>query len=330
MNLFARHAVRSGTAALVILAVAATAYAQRGRVNGRVTDDDGNPIGGVTLTATNPEANPAEFQVTTDDDGRYGILGLASGQWLFRAECDAECGAPNGAPRGFAPNQGPMRITQSAGPPVDFILSRILHPLEQALGSEAVAGIDLDAIVATQEAADASFVAGDYAEAITRYEEILAQLPQLTQLHVSIGNSYSMLLDYEAAVASFDRALEVVPDNVELQVMRARQRMAAGLATPEEMQLLEEAASSLSASREDLYNQGEQAFARGATEEAAEWYERAIAVDSNWAPPLFKRALVALNEGDLEGAKEYFQRVVEVDPDSEEGAQAQATLAALP
>ena len=41
-------------------------------------------------------------------------------------------------------------------------------------------------------------------------------------------------------------------------------------------------------------------------------------------------ALVALNKGDFEGAKEHFRRVVELDPNSEEGTQASATLAALP
>ena len=53
-------------------------------------------------------------------------------------------------------------------------------------------------------------------------------------------------------------------------------------------------------------------------------------VDPNWALPVFKLALVALNKGDFELAKEHFRRVVELDPNSEEGSQASATLAALP
>ena len=90
------------------------------------------------------------------------------------------------------------------------------------------------------------------------------------------------------------------------------------------------AASGLSASREDLYNLGELEFANGAIDAAAGWYEKATAVDPAWGKPLFKLALVALNKGDTETAKQYFQQVVDVDPSSEEGAQAQATLAALP
>ena len=330
MSLLSRHAVSSGIAALLVLVVAATAHAQRGRVGGTVTDQDGNPLTGVTITASNPAANPPEFVVTSEDNGRYAVLGLASGEWMFRADCDAECGAANDEPRGFGSSQGPTNVTQSRTPPVDFTLNRLLHPLEQALGAEAVEGVDLDAIVAAQSAADDAYNAGDYAEAISGYESILTQLPQLTRLHFSIGNSYAVQSEYDAAIAAYDRALETDPGNQDILVARARQRMAGGTATPEEMELLENAASSLSASREDLYNQGEQAFARGAIEEASGWYDKAISVDGNWELPLFKRALVALNLGDIATAKEYFQRVVDVAPDSPEGAQAQATLSALP
>ncbi len=330
MSLLSRHAVFSGVAALLVLAVAATAYGQRGRVGGTVTGENGNPLAGVTITATNPTANPPEFETTTEDDGRYAVLGLASGQWVFRADCGAECGAANGEPRGFLSSQGPAMVTQTRTPPVDFQLNRILHPLEQALGAEAVEGVDLDGIEAAQSAADEAYNTGNYDQAISGYESILEQLPQLSRLHVNIGNAYAVQTQYDAAIAAYDRALEADPGNQVILVARARQRMASGTATPEELQLLEETASSLSASREDLYNQGEQAFARGAAEEAAEWYEKAISVDGNWAMPLFKRALVALNLGDIATAKEYFQRVVDVAPDSAEGAQAQATLAALP
>ena len=93
---------------------------------------------------------------------------------------------------------------------------------------------------------------------------------------------------------------------------------------------LEATASGLDASKEDLYNLGELEFAKGAVDTAAGWYEKASMVDPNWAKPVFKLALVALNKGDMETAKQHFQKGVDLDPNSEEGAQASATLAALP
>ncbi len=333
MSLRPRHILGFTLGFALILATAAPAAAQgQGRVAGAVTDENGNPLAGVRITATNPAANPPQFVTTTDDDGRFAILGLVSGQWMFRADCIDACGERNGSPRGYGPSEGPSNITQTRNPPIDFTLGRVRHPLAQMLGDEAVAGIDLDAIDARIAASDAAFNSGRYQEAIAGYEATLGQLPALTSLHFNIGNAYSQLNDQDAAIAAFERALANDPMNQDVLIARARARLANGTADAADRQLLEDAASSLSASREDLYNQGEQAFARGATGEAAQWYERANMVDPNWGLPLFKLALVALNTGDMESAKEYFQRVIDVnDPTAAaETAQAQATLNALP
>ena len=333
MSLRLRHIICSTIGAVLILAIAVSAAAQgQGRVVGRVTDETGNPLAGVQITATNPIANPSEFRTVTEGDGRYAILGLVSGQWMFRADCTGSCGESNGSRRGYSPSEGLSAITQTRNPPVDFALLRIRHPLAQMLGDDAVAGIDLDAIDAQTAAADNAFNSGNYQGAIGGYEAVLAQLPALTNLHFNIGNAYSQMQDHDAAIAAFDRALAADPQNADVQIARARTRLASGTADAADRQLLENAASSLSASREDLYNQGEQAFASGDVDSAAQWYERATMVDPNWGKPLFKLALVALNKGDLVTAKDYFQRVVDVnDPTSQaEAAQAQATLNALP
>lgn len=333
MSLRLRQIICSTLGAVLVLALAGSAAAQgQGRVSGQVVDENGNPLAGVRITARNPAANPPEFVTETERDGRWAILGLVSGQWMFLAECTGACGDTNGSARGYSPSQGPSRITQTRNPPVDFELLRIRHPLAQMLGDDAVAGIDLDAIDAQTTAADNAFNSGNYQDSIGGYEAVLAQLPALTNLHFNIGNAYSQMQDHDAAVAAFDRALAADPQNEDVQIARARTRLAGGTADEADRQLLENAATSLSASREDLYNQGEQAFSRGDVDGAAEWYERANMVDPNWGKPLFKLALVALNKGDMATAKEYFQRVVDAnDPTSQaEAAQAQATLNALP
>jgi hypothetical protein len=82
-------------------------------------------------------------------------------------------------------------------------------------------------------------------------------------------------------------------------------------------------------SREELFNQGEAAFATGDSLAAADWYQKAHAADSDWIKPLFKLALVSLNVGDIEAAVGYLEQAVEADPDSPEGAQATAILSSL-
>src|SRR5918992_4147495 len=90
------------------------AVAQTGRVGGTIKDDKGQPIKGATVVAENPQASPPSFTATTDDKGRYSIIGLRSGTWKITAS------AP-----GFAPSSGnvPVRTIGAPNPPVDLVLA---------------------------------------------------------------------------------------------------------------------------------------------------------------------------------------------------------------
>ena len=83
-------------------------------------------------------------------------------------------------------------------------------------------------------------------------------------------------------------------------------------------------------SREELFNQGEAAFAAGDAELAADWYEKAHDRDQDWVKPLFKLGLVSLNLGDIEGAKQWLGQAIEAAPGSPDATQAIAILRSLP
>ena len=292
-------------------------FSQAGRVSGRVVDENDEPIAGAKIVAEKPDANPPIRETTTGDDGRFSLIGFASGQWRVTASAE-----------GYNEDFGSITVTQSSAPPANFTLSKIRHALVQALGEEAMEGLDPDQIEADLEAADAFFNSQDWDSAISGYESLLNQLPQLTNLYSNIGQAHRAAGDYEKALAAFENRLAEEPNNENVKADIARTRLAMGdLDAASE---LEATATGLDASKEDLYNLGELEFAKGAVDTAAGWYEKASMVDPNWAKPVFKLALVALNKGDMETAKQHFQKVVDLDPNSEEGAQASATLAALP
>ena len=312
-------ALGSLTVALLIGVSAAPVLAQgQGRVSGTVVDEEGNPMEGVLVVAEHPELNPFRFEATTGSDGRYAILGFRSGQWNFTASLE-----------GYHDNTGPSQIRQGQNQPVNFTLSRIRHPLELALGEAALEGLDPVALEAELEAADVAYNGEDWDAAIAAYSAILEKLPQMSGIHLQIGNAHRANGDYEAALAAYERMREADPTNEQVEAEIARTKLSMGDFEAASQELAA-AASGLDAQPADLYNLGELEFAKGAVDEAAMWYEKAVMVDPTWGKPLFKLALVALNKGDTETAKEYFEKVVAVDPDSEEGAQAKATLAALP
>lgn len=302
---------------LLLLGVAAPALGQSGRMSGQVVDENGDPIAGAQIRAEKPDANPPVRETTTDDDGRFSLIGFASGQWRVTATAE-----------GFNEDFGTITVTQSSTPPADFELTKIRHALVRALGEEAMEGLDPDEIEQELEAADTAFNSENWEDAIAGYTSLLDKLPMLTTLHSQIGQSYRANGDYEPALAAFRTRLELEPDNEAVKADIARTRLAMGdLDAASE---LEATASGLDASKEDLYNLGELEFAKGEVDAAAGWYEKASMVDPNWVLPVFKLALVALNKGDMDTAKQHFQKVVDLDPNSDEGAQASATLGALP
>jgi tetratricopeptide (TPR) repeat protein len=301
----------------LLLGLAAPALAQSGRLGGQVVDDEtGEPIVGAQIRIQSPDADTRE--ALTDNDGRFSLIGFSSGMWQVYVRAE-----------GYNDDLGNVNVTQSSSPPVDFRLTRVRHALVQALGEDAMEGLDPDEIEADLSAADAAFNAEDWDAAIAGYSSLLEKLPQLTNLHTQIGQAYRARGDYDEALTAFETRLAGEPDNENVKADIARTRLAMGdFAAAQED--LAAAASGLDASREDLYNLGELQFAQGAVDAAAGWYEKAAMVDPSWAKPIFKLALVALNKGDMDAAKQHFRKVVDLDPSSEEGTQASATLAALP
>ena len=143
---------------VVLLGFVAPALAQTGRISGRITDEEGNPIPGATVRAENPSASPPMREMTTDDDGRFSMIGFISGQWRVSASAE-----------GYTENFGMVNVTQSATPNVELELPKVRHALVQALGEEAMEGLDPDEVEAELEAADAAFNSRDWPTAIAGY-----------------------------------------------------------------------------------------------------------------------------------------------------------------
>jgi len=302
------------TLLLVVAVPSAMAQATAGRLGGRILDDEaGEGLAGVAVLAESEGRNSIEG--VTDGGGRFSLIGFSSGQWRVTVTLEGYEVAPS-----------VIQVSQSGRATADFTMARIRSPFERMLGEEALEGLDAAALEADLTAADAAYDGQEYDTAIAAYTELLRQLPSLTYLHLNIGGAHRAKGDYETALASFDQLADDPEraDQAKVEIARTRLAMgdldaAAGIA-----------GAGADASREDLYNLGEVDFARGDVDGAAGWYEKATMVDPSWEKPWFKLALVALNKGDMETAKQNFQKVMDIAPNSDEGAQAQATLSALP
>jgi tetratricopeptide (TPR) repeat protein len=308
-------------AAIVTLCLAVPALAQTGRVGGAVKDTEGKPVKGATVKAQNPAASPSEFTATTDDKGRFSMIGLRSGTWKFIAE------AP-----GYLSQEGsaPVRTIGAPNPPLEFTLAKGVAAAPSALTKE---------VQAELKAADDLRNAGQFDQAITAYQAVKAKNPTLTMVNMVIAGAYRQKAAKEAdkgarqstfdqAIASYQEVLKLDPANDRAKIEIGMTHMQAGNLDAAE-QALAPVADSPGASREVFYNLGEIKFNKGDAAGAEAMYKRAADMDPNWQLPKLKLGLIAFSKGDKDTAIKIFEGIVAADPNAAEAAQANAFLKEL-
>lgn len=304
--------LRGLCAALLILAAAGRASAQMGRVNGIVKDDGGQPLKGATITAENPNIG-LSYTATTDDKGRFTLIGLRAGNWRFIAQ------AP-----GFSPDAGEMPVRMGGpNPPISFVLKKSGVAVFGALG-----GITSKDLQNELSAADALFKQSRWDDAVQAYRNLMEKSTALVVLNLQIGAAYRAKKDYPAALAAYDALLKADPGSEKARVGIAMTNLEKGDAKAAEDALLK-AAEGAGAGREVFFQLGEMKTADHQSEDAARWYQKASAADPAWGKPVYKLALAAMQQGDSAGAAKLMDQVIAVDPVSPEAALAKSSLESL-
>ena len=201
------------TFATLALALAAAASAQTaGRITGTIKDPDGKPIKGATVRATNDAVN-ARITSTTDDKGRFAMIGVRSGRWGIVAE------APN-----FLPIQGTADVSSSNLPVLHLTLQRDPGPMPGAL----VKTITEDIV-----AAEALRKAGRYDDAIAAYQSVQSKNTRLTTVSLMLATLYREKAvqerDATAKQALLNRAIGAYTDLLKADDANARARVELGV-----------------------------------------------------------------------------------------------------
>jgi len=312
-----RHRLCAGrafVAAVLVMGSAGVALAQVARVSGFVKDATGQPIKGATIRADNPDAALSTLTSATDDKGRFAIIGLARGEWMFTAE------AP-----GFQAQFSELNIQRigTPNPPLAFTLQKaVVHP---PAGVEGVSAKDLQQQLA---AADALYHQQKFEDAVGIYRTILASAPSLAIINLQIAAAYRNMKQYDQAIAAYNDLLKAEPDNPQAVVGMAMTNVAKGDVQAAEQALTRAADAPLS-SRDVFYDLAEIKTAKNQTDEAARLYQRAADADSSWGKPLFKLGTIAMNKGDNAAAVKAMSQVIAVDPTSLEATQARTALEQL-
>lgn len=261
----------------VALALPEAAYAQNSaRVFGVVTDPEGNPVEGATVTITFDGGLDRQYEVTTNDEGEFIHIGLLRGPYSVTANKD-----------GVGVVTGTLTLRTGQAFEVDMELLAPGDVIRASLTEEELAR--LERAEATIDAFDRGLEAarsGNLDEAVTLFNGALEASPNCAECHRNLGIVYTQMEDYDRAEAAFKAALVLQPEDAASYD---------GLA--------------------DIYN-AQRRFddAAEASAEAARLSGGAAAGGGD-ATTMFDQGIIFWNAGRLDEARQQFERTLELDPD---------------
>ena len=186
-----------GVAAFALPAAAQSTLS--GRLTGSVIDTSGKALKGAVITASNKDAYPPQLTSTSDDKGRFAMIGLRAGVWTVSVE------AP-----GFLAVSGSMPIrTGTPPPPFRVVLERTPEAIPGALVSD---------IGSQLNQAQTLRAEGRLDQALAAYQSIHSKNPKLTTINLVIAGLYRQKGDGEtdatAKQAMYDRAISTYSEVV--------------------------------------------------------------------------------------------------------------------
>jgi tetratricopeptide (TPR) repeat protein len=303
--------------AIAFLTVATSAYAQTGRVQGKVTDEKDAAVPGAKVVVTTiPDTGGQKWEATSDKNGNYIIGTLPkSGNYMVVATKD-----------GVGTDEGRVTVKLGNFTTMNFKLSaKARVSEEQAAKNALIKKLFEEGVAAAQ--------AGNHQGAVDAFTNAATQMPSCADCYFNVGVSQNQLKNYDAAEAAYKKAIELRPDYPE-----AYNALAALYTSQKKMDLAAEAstkAAQLSASSagggnaDSLYSAGVGLWNANKFPEASQAFEGAIKADANHAEAHFMLGKVNLNLGKLKEAAQEFDAYLKLSPTGKNAAEAKTTYEAL-
>jgi len=271
-------------------------------VKGKVVDAQGNPVEGAIVTFESQGSN-AKRDTKTDKKGEFLQVGLTSGSWKVTA-----------TKQGVGTQTQTGNITQGRPVDLNFKLAPAAAGGAAAAGGDPKAAAELQALAGAAQAAQA---AGNWDEAITKFNELVAKVPACGECFLNLANAYTQKKDYTEAEAAYKKSIAVK------ESAEAYNGLVRIYNDQKKFDLAAEAggkAASLSATAgggnaEATYNNGVVLFNAGKFAEAKAQFDAATKADPTMALAQYYLGMANLNGGDIPGATAAFESYLKLDPE---------------
>ena len=303
-----------GIVAVAVLSALASPALAQSVVRGKVTDAQGKPVPDAVVEFASTDSN-RKTQTKTDKNGEFLQVGLQSGGYAVTA-----------SKQGVGSQTLKSQVRQGPNNPLNFALS-----VSSNLSSEDKAAAQ--AVNVAASAAVEAMKAGRNDEAIAKFQEVIAKVPNCVDCYYNMGVAYQNKQSYGEAEAAFKKAIELKPDHGDAYT---------GLATIYNAQKKFDLASEASAkaaqysaaaggggNAEAAYNQGVILFNAGKFAEARTQFEAATKADPNNGMAQYQLGMTSLNLGQIPEAVSALEAYLKVDPNGPKAAEVKAALPAL-
>jgi tetratricopeptide (TPR) repeat protein len=312
-----------GALVLGLVAVAASASAQTGRLKGKVVDAENKPVEGAAILMESKEYN-RKMNTKTDKRGEYSQF-LAPGLYTVTA------------------SKG--NLSQTFEVKVSIDEKEQNFTLKAASGGGGISDADRKKMEAENAAIKSAFEQGaalsnegKLDEAIAKFNEVLVKLPKCAECYNNIGAVNIRKKDYDQAEAAYKKALEVKPDSAEAYMGLANvynaqkkfdQATEAGAQAQKLLQASAAATGGTGVNASAVFNQGVIAWNAGKIPDAQKLFEQAVAADPKMAEAHYWLGMANVNQGKLPEAVKSFEEYLKLDASGQYAEQAKGMLAAI-
>jgi len=310
-----------GLLACAVFLFATPGFAQTGALQGKVTDAAGNPLEKALVVIEYTDGINRKYDVKTNKKGEFIQIGLAPGNYKATASFEK-----------MGDQSFPVRVRLGDPTKVNFILGAGSGAsTEDAAKAVALKKVFDEGVAASK--------AGNFDEAIAKFNEAALMVPGCYDCYYNVGYNYTQKKDYAQAEAAFLKSIEMKATYVDAYN---------GLATVYNAQKKFDKAQEASQKAAELaatagpagggggagavdaeYNQGVIDWNAGKIADAQEHFQKVVFMKPEHADAHYQLGMAYVNQGKLAEAVPMFEKYLQLAPDGQFAATAKGVLASI-
>lgn len=272
-------------------------YKGKAELLGYVYDEEFKPIEGVKIKLFSSKTQ-AGFETETDSQGKWKALDVTGKMW----DVDFE-------KKGYLPKNLNINVYEhNENPPILIKLKKIDGTILSA---------EQKSILKEE---NRLYDHNKFLEAITAYDTILAEYPDVYVINKNIGNCLFQQEIFDRTAEAYKRVLEIDPENYEIMLLMRNSNASQG-AHDKALEWYRKIKFEKIKDPAVLYNIASNFFSNSHPQKALKYYQRAVEIQNDFLDAIYQLGLVHLSTGNKLYAINAFEDYLEHDADSKRAAQ---------